>query len=209
MLTLGINTATSTTAIALLNDQKIITKVSWPSNNNEAENIMPAIKDMLDKEDLKFANIKNIIVVKGPGSFTGLRIGVATANTIAHLINANLYAISTFEYLWQSAPHASALLVYGGSGGVYVSLNKDQEGILINMPDINEYLNKNNVTSVFGDITQDQISQINTQFTKIDFDFASTLSKLNMQSLKKETLVSPLYIKKPGITESKKFKCST
>ena len=87
MLTLAINTATSLTSIALLEEQKLLGEDSWKSNNDEAEKLMPAISNLFKKNKKDFSGIKKVIVIKGPGSFTGLRVGVTIANTIAILFN--------------------------------------------------------------------------------------------------------------------------
>ncbi len=200
MYTLAIDTASSHTSLALFKDGQALSSKSWLSNNDEAEKLMPAIEDMLGDE-VTYEEIENILVVKGPGSFTGLRIGVATANTIAHFAGCNLYAISTFEYLWLQAPADAALVLFAGKGGVYVSLTPEEEGKIVDMPDVNEYLENNNVTKVFGDISDEQKQQIDAQFVETNYDFADTVSKIDLQSLKKEKLVNPLYIKQPSITQ--------
>lgn len=200
MYTLAIDTASSNTSLALLKEGQVLSSISWLSNNDEAEKLMPEIQKMMDENSIDYEDLENVLVVKGPGSFTGLRIGVSTANTIAHLNKCNLYAISTFEYLWINAPQNAALLLFAGKGGVYISLTKGEEGKLINMPEVNEYLKKHNISKVFGDISKDQVAQIDAQYENIDRDFAQNILEIDLSSLKKERLVNPLYIKKPGIT---------
>jgi tRNA threonylcarbamoyl adenosine modification protein YeaZ len=120
IIILGINTATSRAEIALLQiiaakagseaktgikAKKLFAK-SWQSNRDEAEKIMPVLAAALKVAAPKTVGAKGfrpvlnkIFVVSGPGSFTGLRIGVTVANTLAFLFNAPVVSISTFDYL--------------------------------------------------------------------------------------------------------------
>ncbi|MEK7127054.1 MAG: tRNA (adenosine(37)-N6)-threonylcarbamoyltransferase complex dimerization subunit type 1 TsaB, partial [Patescibacteria group bacterium] len=98
MLILAINTASSKTAIALLENMEIIAEDSWDAENREAEKLMPAIHNLLKKKNKNYTDIDEIYAIKGPGSFTGLRVGVTVANTLAYLLNCKLFGISTFEY---------------------------------------------------------------------------------------------------------------
>ncbi|MFA5821253.1 MAG: tRNA (adenosine(37)-N6)-threonylcarbamoyltransferase complex dimerization subunit type 1 TsaB [Candidatus Gracilibacteria bacterium] len=178
MLSLAINTATSTSSFAIFDaNLKLLVEKSWPAKNNEAEKLLPEISKALKKLKKNFTDISSVIAVRGPGSFTGLRVGITVANTIAHLNNAKLYAIDTFEYLWHArSEHGTegaaisrsnsslfpALLLYAGRGGVYVSFNHENasKATLVNLPDLNSYLKKNKVKSVFGDISEEQFLHV-------------------------------------------------
>ena len=104
-MTLAIDTASTTTSIALLDGDKLLKEKTWLSEQNEAEKLMPEILKLITSlEDLK-----KIIVVNGPGSFTGLRVGVAVANTLAYLLGTELYGIETFK-MWRSRYDGDATL---------------------------------------------------------------------------------------------------
>lgn len=103
MATLAINTASKTTATALLEGREILCETSWISTNNEAEKLMPEIAKLLKKLPKEQRVIGKIIVVRGPGSFTGLRVGTAAANTIAHLNKIPVFSLDTFTLLRHSS----------------------------------------------------------------------------------------------------------
>lgn len=199
MLTLAINTATSKTEIALFENGQLFAETSWISENNEAEKLMPAIKELLGPH--AFSEINKVLVVNGPGSFTGLRIGVATANTIANLNNCELYSINTFEYLWLKNPDPEefSLLVFAGSGAVYVSESQNELGLLTDLPDLQIKSKK-----VFGDISDKQKEILTVPFIDFSETFGQTIAKLDLNKLQSQKLIQPLYIKAPGITASKK-----
>jgi len=188
MAILAINTAAASTSIALIEkgakNFKILAERSWEDKNNEAEKLMPEIFGMIKKSGKSFKDIKEIFCIKGPGSFTGLRIGVTVANTMRYLLGAKLYAMDYFEYLWTRAPKSpdqsdkkfkikrmstksvrqnpakTALLIYAGKGGVYVSLspkeNFEKDVKNINIHDLAKFLKSKKVEKVFGDIIPEQ-----------------------------------------------------
>ena len=195
MLTLGINTASSFTSIALLRGDKLVGENSWQSHNDEAEKLMPAIAELCD--DL--SEIDRVIVISGPGSFTGLRVGVTVANTIAYLNKCDLYAVDTFEYWWAKSVTGDSLVIFAGSKGVYV--NRDEKTELKNLYEVKVD------GSIFGDITEEQKKEIGAEFIETDETFGQTLEKIAAKTLKPVKIVKPNYIKPPDITKPKKQCC--
>jgi tRNA threonylcarbamoyladenosine biosynthesis protein TsaB len=226
MTILAINTATKQTSIALLkkeNGVRVLAEKSWESNNDEAEKIMPEIAKLFDSTDeaQNFADIKHIFVIKGPGSFTGLRIGVTVANTIAYLNGCGITELNTFEYLHKKNETSKSIpvLLFAGKGGVYLSENAEAEPKLIDMPDLPEAIS--GFQKISGDISADQKEKIYEmknppEFAESNKTFGEVIAKhLETKELegksskeKKESssikLITPLYIKNPSITESKK-----
>lgn len=212
------------------NGLKLLASKSWQARNNEAEKLMPSIDSLLKiaaKKRLSGKNssrsgalqqvtrasteslhhyptIRQIYVIKGPGSFTGLRVGITVANTIAHLVNAEIFAPSTFEY-WHSQTKLP-ILIYAGSGGVYLSENPNGQPLLVNLHELNTTLDAKNIKIVTGDISTAQIGILkNVKFQKLKTGFAAAMTKMitrNFENLflKPTRLVEPLYIKEPGIT---------
>lgn len=183
----------------------ILASHCWQSENNEAEKLLPAIEKLLKKNKKDFAVIKEIYVLKGPGSFTGLRVGVTVANTLAYLNSAKLYAISTFEY-WHEITNLP-VLIFAGKGGVYLSENPKKEAELINLDELNKILKKKKIKKVTGSISEEQKKiLITAKFQEIlTLDFAEIMTQIVQQKkLKPVKIVKPLYIKPPGVTQSKK-----
>lgn len=213
---LAINTASSKTAIALIEDKKIIAEKSWHSQNDEAEKLMPAIDHLISESGKKYENISQVLAIKGPGSFTGLRVGITVANTIAHLNNCELFAIDSFEYQITFLPPDSslvsntALLLYAGAAGVYFSLPSDKPNYATkaqNIPliELPAYLKKNNIKKVFGDVTPEQKETLkNVEFLENKNTFAEMILKIDLSQLKSQKIIDPVYLKNPGITQIKK-----
>ncbi len=70
--------------IGLYQDDKQIVYDVWEAHRQLAETIHVKIRDILASQGLNFDNIEGIVAYKGPGSFTGLRIGVSVANALAY-----------------------------------------------------------------------------------------------------------------------------
>jgi len=204
MITLAIDTASSHTSIAVFEDTQILQEETWESNNDEAEKLMPAIEEMLNKNSLSYENIDQIYCVKGPGSFTGLRIGVTVANTISYLTKAKLFTASTFEYLHHKTD--LPVIVFAGKGGVYLSKNINSKPELLSL----EEMNQKEIKEVAGDIRDFQKEALsNIKFTETNESFATTMLKIISKEKDPIKIIHPLYIKSPSITKSKKTICFT
>lgn len=205
MLVLGIKTGSFTTEIVLFENQKILSYISYKSKNDEAEKLMPLLLKLAKNHKVQLSNIRKIYVIKGPGSFTGLRVGITVANTIAYLNKAKLYELDAFNYWWTlfkpQNKEKSALLLFAGNGGVYLSENPGQIGKLVNLPDLHEQLQKKKITRIFGDINKDQqVYLTGFNFLKIKSDLPKVIQKAKFAASK---IIQPLYLKQPNITKSK------
>ena len=81
-------------------------------DQQSARSLAPAIKRLLQEVGWKPADVELVAVTIGPGSFTGLRLGLATAKTFAYAVGANILGVGTLETIAAAAPeHASPLSV--------------------------------------------------------------------------------------------------
>lgn len=83
MLILTLRTDKPEAEIGLYADEKQITHLSWEAHRKLAETIHQQIKTLLEEHKLKFKDLEGIVIYKGPGSFTGLRIGFSVANALS------------------------------------------------------------------------------------------------------------------------------
>lgn len=105
MIVLGLDTATPATAVALLDDQRLARGIErrhepLPGERpGHAAQLLALAAELLGEAGLGFADVDRIAVGLGPGTFTGLRIGVATARALAQGSEAELVGISTLRAL--------------------------------------------------------------------------------------------------------------
>ena len=76
---------------------KVVERISEISFNNQSKIIIPTIIDLFKQCSITFADISEIIVVNGPGSFTGIRLGVTISKTIAYCLQIPIKSISTIS----------------------------------------------------------------------------------------------------------------
>lgn len=80
---LFIDTSTNNSVIAVLNSDKVLDKVVWDSSGELSNSLLVKVDELLKKLNINLSDISSIAVNLGPGSYTGLRIGISTANAIS------------------------------------------------------------------------------------------------------------------------------
>ena len=83
----------------VLYSNHMVNKKESISFNNQSKIIIPKILELLENAQIDFNFLKEIVVVNGPGSFTGIRLGVTIAKTIAYSLNIPIKSISTLKLL--------------------------------------------------------------------------------------------------------------
>lgn len=99
MRSLFIDTSSSFVNIYIVKDDSILVSKSYHTLKDMANSIMPLIRESFNEVDFKVNDIDKIFVTVGPGSFTGVRVGITVAKTISWGLNIPVYPISTLEYL--------------------------------------------------------------------------------------------------------------
>ncbi len=99
MKVLGIDTSSLATSIAVIEDNKLICEYTVNTKKTHSQKLMPMIENMLNMSDINVNEIDMIAVCEGPGSFTGLRIAMATAKAIAHVNKLPIVGVNSVELL--------------------------------------------------------------------------------------------------------------
>ncbi len=99
MISLFIDTSISFPTISLIRDNEVLYEFHEEIKSDMSSKILPIIDEGLKKSNLTLNSINNIFVVTGPGSFTGVRIGVTIAKTIAWALNKKIIPISSLEFM--------------------------------------------------------------------------------------------------------------
>ena len=99
MKVLGIDTSSMATSVAVIENNKLICEYTINTKKTHSQKLMPMIENMLKISDINVNEMDMIAVCEGPGSFTGLRIGMATAKAIAHVNNLPIVGVNSVELL--------------------------------------------------------------------------------------------------------------
>lgn len=96
---LFIDSATTNLVVAIINDGKIAYIYNNNDNHDTSSKMMPVLAEAFDKAELKPQDIDKIFAVTGPGSFTGIRVGLTVAKTMAYTLNISIVPISSLEVM--------------------------------------------------------------------------------------------------------------
>lgn len=103
--------------------------------------VMPMIENIFKKHNAKINDLDSVIVVNGPGSFTGIRIGLSIAKTLAYALKIKINTISSLTaYLISSTKEESKMAVIEDNKGYYVSIFDKDNNIVIE----EQYISENN-----------------------------------------------------------------
>ncbi len=113
-LIVNIETATRICSTALASDGKVLSQKESDEGRSHASNLTVFIQELLKERDLRISDIDAVAVSKGPGSYTGLRIGVSTAKGLAYAAGIPLISIDTLAALAAGAARMPAIRQLAG-----------------------------------------------------------------------------------------------
>ena len=99
MSILAIDTATQVSSVAVASADKLSAELTMQAKLTHSETLMPHIKEVLRMAGVKKEKLEGIAVSIGPGSFTGLRIGLAAAKAMAYALSLPIVGVSTLKAL--------------------------------------------------------------------------------------------------------------
>lgn len=111
MYVLGIDTATLACSAAIVSPDRVVAELTVQTRKTHSERLMPIIQQLLEDANLTPRDLGGIAVSIGPGSFTGLRIGMTTAKSMAYALDIPVVGIPTLDALAAQFPY-SARVIY-------------------------------------------------------------------------------------------------
>jgi len=99
MKILGINTSSDICSVCLLEDTTLLKELTLSNGKTHSENLVPLLKELMDSCNISFKDIDLIAIDKGPGSFTGIRIGISTIKAIAEVHNIKVVGVTSLKSL--------------------------------------------------------------------------------------------------------------
>jgi tRNA threonylcarbamoyl adenosine modification protein YeaZ len=113
---LALDTATTTIVVAVGDlEGRILASEAFEGRYRHSQELLPAVVRVLDRANLRLAELAGVVVGTGPGAFTGLRVGIATAKTLAHELDRPVVGIPTSTALLAAVRGATGLWLPSGS----------------------------------------------------------------------------------------------
>ena len=131
MLILGIDTATPQAGCAIGGHEGVLASTHAAEGRRHAENLIPSIKFICERAQVELSDIGVIAVDCGPGLFTGLRVGIATAKSLAQALGIPMIGVSSLDLVAFPARYSNKLItsvVDARRGEVYYAFYRQVPG---------------------------------------------------------------------------------
>jgi len=204
---LAFDTSTEKFSISILKNNKVVLNLSKILNKTYSKFLIPLLKESLEQSNLDIKKINNIIISLGPGSFTGVRIGIAAAKGLGIPHKINILGFNNMDVLVQSIDSNSkekiVTIIKSKKNNYYYQLfdskkkpiNKVSFFSINNLP--NFFFNKNII--ICGDLDIKLIDLLRKK-KKISFNkkkFSNTLTLIDLIRKKKIKMIkslNPIYV---------------
>lgn len=203
MITLFIDTSNQDVSIALLKDGKIINKITKSIPNEHSKYAVSYIDEVLKKSEITPKEVQSIMVVNGPGSFTGVRIGLTIAKVYALLNNIKVTLISSLKCLAIGNIKNKYILslINARNDNYYIGFYDNNYNDVINehfgnIEEVNDIINKyDDVLVVSNNSDNDNVKVINELDIESIYNYYKDKVKVNPH------MVLPNYLKLPQVLE--------
>lgn len=221
MKILAVDTSSAICSVALLDDDKLIDEINLDNGRTHSENLMPLVDEIIRKNNLAVNDIEFIACCVGPGSFTGIRIGVSSIKAIAEILNVKLAQVTSLETLAANVENEETIvsLIDARNNQVYCGIfdkeyNLKEEALA---DDINEAINHikqyngvvitGNGIEVHRELLEKEL--INVKFAEENRQLAKNVGKIGYKKLKENAVenadtIIPIYLRKSQAERLKK-----
>lgn len=125
MKVLAIETSSMVASAAIINEDKLLAEFTINNKKTHSQMLMPVVEQVIDRLDLTPSDIDVFAVSSGPGSFTGIRIGVATVKSLGQALNKPVIGVSGLDGLAFNLVHFNGIIcpmMDARNGQVYTCL---------------------------------------------------------------------------------------
>lgn len=191
--TIILDSSNTSLTVGISKDNQLLDFTSYEAWQAQSEHMIPELHALLEKHHVSKDDIKEIIVTRGPGSYTGVRIAITIAKVLAVALPVKLYAISSLHAL-KDGDNKSICLINARSGRSYVGVYQGKNVIIKDTiwtnDEVIKYIENNQDISICGNVNYLKLEGINTNIA------------LECLSLKEEhylvdnpLLLKPVYMK--------------
>ncbi len=226
MIYLVLDSATENAGLALAQDGIVLAELNWRTRQNHSVELMSNLERLLELASLKVADISAVIVGRGPGSYSGLRVGIASAKGLAVALEIPLVGVSTLAQAAYPLRHRGlpvcvvypagrdefATASYRLDGGEFIECQPER---LRTIPALCEEITE--ATVFTGDFTPETaviitdtlgaralLAPAEDRLRRAAYLLALGVEKIEAGELDDPQALQPVYLRRPPITEPKR-----
>jgi tRNA threonylcarbamoyl adenosine modification protein YeaZ len=200
MITILLDSSNTNLSVGIARDNLLLEYISYEAWQRQSEYMIPELDKLLSKYNVSRDEIKEVMVAKGPGSYTGVRIAITIAKTIATALDAKLYAVSSLR-VQKACKNPSICLINARSGRSYIGVYEDDKVLLddqiMKNEDVLNYIKEHPNYSVCGDVKYLGLEGVISNNIQEMLNLKNVLEPVNPLSLKpvymKEEYAKPIY----------------
>ena len=192
MYTILLDSSNTNLSVGLARDNLLLENISYEAWQQQSEYMIPELNKLLEKYEVKKEEISAVMVAKGPGSYTGVRIAITIAKTIAVALGCKLYAVSSLR-VQKDGKNPSICLINARSGRSYIGVYEGNgtllEDQIMKNDEVLKYIANHPSYSVCGDVKYLGLEVKETNNVLEMLSLKDALEDVNPLSLK------PVYMK--------------
>ena len=186
MFTILLDSSNTNLSVGLAQDNVLLDYVCYEAWQRQSEYMIPELDKLLNKYHVSRSDIQDVIVAIGPGSYTGVRIAITIAKTIATALGVLLYPVSSLRVL-KAGKKPSICLINARSNRSYIGVYQDQQIILsdqiMNNTDVINYINSHPDFVICGDTKYLNLERVNSNNLEEMLSLKGSLEPINPLSL--------------------------
>ena len=192
MITILLDSSNTNLSVGIAKDNLLLESISYEAWQQQSEHMIPELSKLLEKYGVNKDDIEEVVVAMGPGSYTGVRIAITIAKTIAVALNTKLYPVSSLRVL-KDGDVPSICLINARSGRSYFGVFKGNDIIIgdriMKNDEVLAYISEHPGYSICGDTKYLGLEGKQTNNIQEMLNLKEALSYVNPLSLK------PVYMK--------------
>lgn len=200
MISILLDSSNTNLSVGIAKDNILLGYVSYEAWQRQSEYMIPELNNLLSKYAIDKNDIDDVVVAIGPGSYTGVRIAITIAKTIATALNVKLYPVSSLRVL-KDDDKPSICLINARGGRSYIGVYQNNDVILtdqiMNNDEVKLYIENHPTYSVCGETKYLNIDGVMTNNLQQMMSLKNVLNEVNPLGLKpvymKEEYAKPIY----------------
>lgn len=206
MITLYIDTSDKDVSIAIIKNQKVLSEITKCIPNQHSIYAVAFVKEVLTESALEPQDIDEIVAVNGPGSFTGIRIGLTIAKVYSYIANKKLKLISSLKARALAEEGKYILsLIDAKHNNYYLGLYDHEYNEIIK----EQFNTEEEVLKIIAKynpliVSNENLTIGNFHVSKVNYNFLKIIEYSKNLPLQNPHNANPKYLKLPQVLEDKK-----